>query len=134
MSDTKAPLPNSATRPVILIVDDNEFIRHVVAVALKAGGYDVIEAGDGRKALAVVESGRNIDVVVTDVCMPNTNGFSLADDLRKRELSLPVIFVSAFEVDPTHVGPYATVLQKPFLPHQLLQKVAEVCGRPAIPA
>ena len=128
MPESKIPSPETATRPVILIVDDNEFIRHVVAGTLRTGGYDVIEASDGRKALAVVESGRNIDVVVTDVCMPNTNGFSLADSLRQREVPLPVIFVSAFEVDPSHVGPHATVLQKPFLPHQLLKKLTEICA------
>ena len=59
----------------ILIVDDSASLRQVVAIALKGGGYDVLEACDGKDALTKLD-GRKIHLIVSDVNMPNMDGIA----------------------------------------------------------
>ena len=59
----------------ILIVDDSASLRQVVSIALKSAGYDVIEGSDGRDALTKLD-GRKINLIVSDVNMPNMDGIS----------------------------------------------------------
>ena len=66
----------------ILVVDDAMSVRQVVNVALSEAGYDVIEACDGRDALAKC-NGRKINLIITDVNMPNMDGISFVTELKK---------------------------------------------------
>ena len=65
----------------ILVVDDSSSMRQVVGMALKGGGYDVIEACDGKDALAKL-SGQKIHLVISDVNMPNMDGLTMAEKIR----------------------------------------------------
>ena len=65
----------------ILAVDDSKTMREMVSYTLKSAGYDVIEAEDGQHALNVL-NGKQIDAVITDLNMPNMNGFGLIRALR----------------------------------------------------
>ena len=68
----------------ILIVDDSASLRQVVAIALKGGGYDVLEACDGKDALGKL-TGQKIHLIISDVNMPNMNGFDLLKAVKADE-------------------------------------------------
>ena len=65
----------------VLTVDDSRSMREMVSFTLKSAGYDVVEAEDGKAALAAI-SGVKVDAVITDLNMPNMNGFELIRNLR----------------------------------------------------
>jgi|GEM_PF-369670 len=66
----------------ILIVDDSASLRQVVAIALKGGGYDVLEACDGKDALGKL-SGQKIHLIISDVNMPNMNGIEFVKAVKQ---------------------------------------------------
>ena len=66
----------------LLFVDDSAFFRDMLTPVMKAAGYDVTTAADGREALALVEKGDSFDVIVSDIEMPEIGGFELAEALR----------------------------------------------------
>ena len=67
------------TRPVVLVVDDDDAIRGVVRTVLEADGFEVVEAADGQAALMLLDSinGRGPDIVVLDVMMPGIDGIEV---------------------------------------------------------
>jgi two-component system cell cycle sensor histidine kinase/response regulator CckA len=111
----------------ILLVEDEELLRHVVRDMLSQLGYRVLGATNGEEALALAEEfpGR-IDVLVTDVLMPGLAGPQLADSLRCSRPDLKVIFISGdVEADPS-LAPDAARLHKPFTIRMLSSKLREV--------
>ncbi|KPU44598.1 heme response regulator HssR [Oxobacter pfennigii] len=76
----------------ILIADDDPNIRELVRVHLKNNGFDVIEAGDGRDALAKADG---CDLAVIDLMMPNMDGYELCKALRKHYENLPILMLTA---------------------------------------
>ncbi len=81
----------------VLIVEDHALVREGMAQTLSRLGADwcVIEAPDAAQALALLDDGADIDLVLTDIMLPGMNGLSLLATLRERDPSLPVIVVSA---------------------------------------
>jgi two-component system, chemotaxis family, sensor kinase CheA len=73
-----------SARPLrtVLLVDDSVFFRDMLAPLIKAAGYHVVAAGSAADALGALESGRRLDVVVTDIEMPDMDGFALAQAIR----------------------------------------------------
>ena len=67
----------------ILLTDDSKSIRAVIATVLKVAGYNVIEAGDGQEGLDILNSGKTVDMVITDLNMPNLNGIEFIWEIRK---------------------------------------------------
>ncbi len=114
----------------ILLVDDEDGVRQLVSAVLKSHGYDVLEASNGGTALATYEkNGHKIDMVLTDVVMPQMNGFDLVRELAHRAPTLKVLFMSGYRDNPGEAAageaPRA-FLHKPFTPDSLLSKVREV--------
>ncbi|WP_026379643.1 cell cycle histidine kinase CckA [Afifella pfennigii] len=84
----------------ILLVEDEEAVRAFAARALKARGYKVHEAASGREALDIMETeGAEVDLVVSDVVMPEMDGPTLLKELRKANPALKIIFVSGYAED-----------------------------------
>ncbi|MGS0758116.1 response regulator, partial [Roseateles sp. GG27B] len=85
---------------IILIVDDSSSMRTVVKIALEREGYQVLEAGDGRDALQLLEKTPKVHLIVSDVNMPNMNGFEFVTQvkLHARHKFAPVIMLTT-EVD-----------------------------------
>ena len=117
----------------ILAVDDSPSMRQMVAFTLKGTGYQVIEAVDGEDALNYAKS-RNVNLVITDVNMPNMDGISLIKALR----SLPgyrftplLMLTTESSSEKKQQGKAAGAtgwIVKPFNPEQLLSTVKKVLG------
>lgn len=102
----------------ILLVDDDEALRYATAKLLAAAGYDVVQAGDFRDALPIIEDSKPLEFLVTDAVLPGVNGFALARMARLKRLDIRCIYITGFDV-PVHeaIGP---ILRKPFTSEQLL--------------
>ncbi|OGQ11714.1 MAG: hypothetical protein A2138_15620 [Deltaproteobacteria bacterium RBG_16_71_12] len=114
----------------ILLVEDEAPLRRVAVRVLKRAGYNVLEAGNGLDALAKVETGVKVELLVTDVVMPMMGGRELATKLRERDPDLAVLYVSGYtENAVVHHGVLDAdiiFLQKPFQPEELLRRVRQV--------
>ncbi|MCX5569375.1 cell cycle histidine kinase CckA [Kaistia nematophila] len=117
----------------ILLVEDEEAVRAFAARALASRGYTVHEAASGVEALEVMrETGGTIDLVVSDVVMPELDGPSLLRELRKERPGLKIIFVSGYAEDAFAKnlpdGETFNFLPKPFSLKQLATAVKETLG------
>jgi two-component system, response regulator YesN len=82
----------------ILIVDDEEMDRVLLTTVLEAGGHELFYAGEGETAYDVCRS-RELDLVVTDLAMPEASGLRLIKELRSQHFNVPIIAVSGWAVD-----------------------------------
>jgi DNA-binding response OmpR family regulator len=104
----------------ILVVDDEDAIRRMISIVLRQGGYAVLEAADGETAEHTYRRHRGeIDLLLTDVCLPGPNGPELAASLRESEPDLHVLFMSGLPEAEAH----APFLRKPFGVAELLHRV-----------
>ena len=124
----KAPAADLTGRGTILLVEDEEAVRAFGARALTSRGYTVLEAASGVEALEVVEAeGGKIDLIVSDVVMPEMDGPTMFGELRKRGIKCKVIFVSGYAEDAFQknlpAGEDFGFLPKPFTLKQLVEAV-----------
>lgn len=117
----------------ILLVEDNTMVREMVADLLQSSGFRVLAAESPAKALEI-EHGftGKIDLMVTDVIMPEMNGMELYEILQDRRPGMPVIYISGYTSDVViHDGTLeegVTFLKKPFTAEQLLERVRQALG------
>jgi len=111
----------------ILVVEDQDVVRHLIVRALLQEGYHVLEASDGAKALAVLAGGVRVHMVVTDIVMPNLGGVQLAERLTLQGRAPVLLFMTGYGEDRSKVpGP---LLEKPFGPETLVSEVARLLSR-----
>lgn len=115
----------------ILTVDDSPTMRKMIEMTVKTGGYDVVEAADGQAALELLKN-CSVDLVISDINMPNLNGIDLTRQLRANPkfAKTPIILLTT-ESDPEkkQEGKAAGAtgwIVKPFKQDQLLAVVAKV--------
>lgn len=125
----------SAGSQTVLVVDDEATIRHLIDEVLDDLGYTVIGAADGAAGLKVLQSGARIELLITDVGLPNgMNGRQVADAARVLRPGLKVLFITGFAenaaVGNGQLEPGMELLTKPFTLEALSMKVAEML-RPA---
>lgn len=116
---------------VILVVDDDPALRSLVRRVLERHGYHVLEASSGAEALAVsADAGRPIDILLTDVVMPEMSGPQLAVRFLQQRPTVPVLYMSGYtdnEVERHGIAESgAPFLQKPFTPDTLARKLRHV--------
>jgi two-component system chemotaxis response regulator CheY len=116
----------------ILVIDDSTSLRQVVAMALQGAGYEVLQAGDGQAALALLD-GRKINMAVCDVNMPRMNGieFVKAAKALPNYRFLPILMLTtesqeAKKEEGKAAGAKAWMV-KPFSPASLLNAVSKLC-------
>lgn len=130
--EPEAPAPEPERKAeTILVVEDEAGIRALVRKILHRQGYEVLEAASGDEALALSsEYSGSIDLLITDVMMPQMGGRELADRLREQRRDIRVLYVSGYTDDTaiyaTSFPPGTAFLQKPFTLGSLLDKVKEV--------
>lgn len=115
----------------ILIVDDSASVRQVVGLALRGAGYDVIEGVDGKDALTKLD-GRKVNLIISDVNMPNMDGISFVKEAKKLPSYkfTPIIMLTtesqeAKKAEAQAAGAKAWVV-KPFKPEQMLAAVSKL--------
>jgi CheY-like chemotaxis protein len=143
MTTMAAPAPAAGTE-TILLVEDEGAVRSLVRKVLERRGYKVLEATNGAEAIQLAESyqGR-IDLILTDVVMPDIGGPALIELLAPRLAAARVLFMSGYTdqeiirrgVDEFHAG----FIGKPFAPNELTAKIREVLdadlqGEKTVPA
>ena len=125
-------LPSLNTPCSVLIVDDSPAIRSVVVGVLRQNGYTAYEAESGKAALTEMQRHKaEIGLVLADVVMPDMDGLTLAEQLRKQMPNLPIVLLSMHINEDTHwVTEEAnfSFLPKPFESRQLLEAVRSILG------
>jgi two-component system chemotaxis response regulator CheY len=115
-----------------LTVDDSKTMRDMVSFTLQGAGFDVIEAEDGKHAIEVLNN-QKVDVVITDLNMPNMNGIELVRNLRANSnyKFTPILMLTTeSEGSKKEEGKLAGAtgwIVKPFNPEKLIQVVNKVC-------
>ncbi|MGH7578921.1 MAG: ATP-binding protein, partial [Gemmatimonadales bacterium] len=137
-----APVPAPA-RPghgeAVLLVEDDAAVRQVTRRALEEGGYRVLEAANGRDALALLESvSDRIGLLLTDVVMPGMGGRELAERIAVLRPGTPVLFTSGYTdgeiVRRGLLDPAAAFIQKPFGPEAIVRIVRERVDGASLPS
>ena len=123
------PADSSPTRR-ILLVDDDAMVRLLLSSHLEEVGYNIVQASDGLGALARLDGGEDIDLLVTDFSMPGMNGLALIQEARKRMPDLPVLLLTGYadtgvrdRIIEGATGNTAT-LRKPVSPEELASRAA----------
>jgi CheY-like chemotaxis protein len=130
-ADPEPEVEATEEKETILLVEDEEALRKLASRTLQSQGYNILEASDGAAALALCQRHLpSIDIVVTDVVMPNLSGVDLVQRLKLVRPKLKVLYMSGY-TDSTVVrhGIEETAvnyLQKPFTPDVLRRKVREL--------
>ena len=106
----------------VLVVDDQDVVRDVIRLTLERAGYTVLEASSPNAALELVRDDGPIDLLVTDVVMPEMDAFELADRVACEVPGVRILYTSGY----TDAGAEGPFIQKPFTPAQLVEKVEAV--------
>jgi CheY-like chemotaxis protein len=119
----------------IMLVEDDDVVRNVACRVLKRAGFAVLEAENGVAAMELYEAvDYSIDLVLTDVVMPEMNGSELAERIRKVNPQAKILFMSGYTEDKVMrdklLAPGAAFLEKPFTPDSLTRKAREVLDGP----
>lgn len=126
-------MKNSAT---ILVVDDDPNIIEVLCARLSAAGFTAIPANDGPSALKILEE-QDVDLMISDMKMPEMGGMELFSEVRKRDHYLPVIFLTAYGTIPDAVmavkAGAVDYISKPFDGKKLVAKIADFLGNSSEP-
>jgi DNA-binding response OmpR family regulator len=117
------------TKTKVLYVEDELFLAKIVSETLQSRGYDVILESDGGKALSQFTREKP-DVCVLDIMLPNKDGFAIADEIRDKDLQVPIIFLSAKSQTNDVVNGFKTgandYIRKPFSIEELIVRIENV--------
>jgi two-component system, cell cycle sensor histidine kinase and response regulator CckA len=125
------PEPPTRWQRTILVVDDEDIVRGLIARTLMEGGYRVLQASHGAAAIGLLElQAQEVDLVICDLVMPILGGRELSAWMKDHCPELPLLFISGYPkayLEAHHLYD-ATVpmLRKPFLPSRLLETVEEL--------
>ena len=126
-------MKQDANRPIsVLIVDDEEPVRKFVDRVMRDAGYATSQAADGAAALEVASKTGHVDILVTDVMMPEMTGAELAAEVTRLYPEIGLLFVTGYVGDAGDAGDLAgrALLRKPFTVNALASAVAaELAGR-----
>ena len=117
-------------KKVILIADDSPTIRKFVSFSLKMKGFDIIAVNDGMEALEVLPK-ENIDLLITDLNMPNIDGFELIKSIRENQdySEMPIIILSSLganeEIERGISTGANSYLVKPFDPNRIAYEISK---------
>ena len=119
-----AALSGEQPAPRILLVEDDRVFLRTLELVLKDAGYDVLAASDYIPALKHLDSGERIDLLLTDIVMPDrVNGLALARMARLRRPGLGVIYFTAHDIPGAEEEALGQILRKPFDSDQLMQAI-----------
>jgi two-component system cell cycle sensor histidine kinase/response regulator CckA len=125
------PVDSEGGTETVLVVEDEPIVRDLACRGLREKGYTVLEAPNGAKALQLLADAPNaIDLVISDVVMPELGGRELGLQLARRKPELPILYMSGYTgedvIQRGLLDPDAPFQQKPFSPEALAKKVREM--------
>ncbi|MFN6993941.1 MAG: PAS domain-containing protein [Aquincola tertiaricarbonis] len=132
-ADAQADLPPVRRAATLLVVDDEEAVRQVVAESLEAAGYVVLQAGNGHEALALLDS-HAVDAALVDFAMPGMSGAVVAREAMAKRPDLPVSLMSGYSDSSAiqqAVGAGVGMLRKPFTLDELEACIGALLQREA---
>jgi len=127
-SDSQSEASVSKRRLTLLFVDDDFLISLSTAALLEDLGHDVIKASSGPAALDVLNSGKSIDLLITDYAMPGMTGVQLAEAARKLKPDLPILLATGYADLPARAKVELPRLSKPYQQKQLAERITALIG------
>ncbi|MGN0817813.1 MAG: response regulator transcription factor [Candidatus Coproplasma sp.] len=116
----------------ILVAEDDAAINRLVCTYLKNSGYELRSCLNGREALEILEE-QSFDMIISDVMMPETDGFTLAAEVRRRDAKIPILFMTALDDKPSKQYGYNLGIDdyivKPFDADVLMMRVGALLRR-----
>ncbi len=117
----------------VLVVEDEDSIRELIALNLRMAEYEVLEAESAEKALALLGSEGRCDAAVLDVMLPGMNGFSLCEAIRRDDANIGIIILSAKSMEQDKIRGLSIgaddYMTKPFSVSELLARIDALCRR-----
>ena len=133
-----AAIPSSSLGECILVVEDEDRLRQLTADSLRELGYTVLQAGHAKEALELIDAHPEIDLLFTDIVMPDVNGRKLADEVQQRRPDIRVLYTTGFTRNAVvHNGILDTgvnFIPKPFTMEDLANKVRQILADVRSPA
>jgi PAS domain S-box-containing protein len=131
---TVEAVPRDITVQTVMVCDDDDDVRTLLAALLRLRAHDILQARNGKHALEVAAAHPGpIHLLVTDLVMPEVGGLELAAELRRRHPGLRVLYVSGYTEDAAALseplGPHTQFLAKPFVPGDLTRVVFKMLER-----
>jgi CheY-like chemotaxis protein len=122
----------------VLVIDDQQYVRAAIVVALRANGFDAVAVESGRLGLNALENSA-FDLAIVDIYMPDMDGVKLIKALRERAPNLPILAISGVMfrtsgrsvlnlLPNAHELSGITCLQKPFRPKELVEAIQKAIG------
>ena len=128
-----APAEPQPARATVIVLDDEDSVRRLVTAVLESAGYLVLPAADGALALDIARSHPEpIDLLITDMTMPEMDGREAADAVRELQPHCRVLFMSGYPLQvalPDGIQATDGFIQKPFVPRMLVQRVREILDK-----
>jgi len=132
-----APAKDLSRRRIILLVEDEPFVREATSSVLEHAGFEVLPAKDAQEATKAYEDcKRRIDLVMTDMVLPGRSGEQLGQDLRERSPEVVVLVTSGYdnpdyEAEASESRTY--FLAKPYSRRTLVEKIEKILSVPLLP-
>lgn len=118
---------------IVLLVEDEPFVREATCCILRSAGFVVLSAGDAQEAMAVYEqSAYKIDMLMTDLVLPGRSGRHLGQDLRRKSPELPILLTSGYMepgCDTESLEARTYYLPKPYSKADLVEKMETILGK-----
>jgi excisionase family DNA binding protein len=134
LAANRSSAKGSLERPRVLVVDDEQQIRDLVAKTLSTADYDVDTAPDGPSAIDRLKN-TAYDLLITDLKMPGMDGLSVIREARQRSAELPIIIITGFSTEASAIEAInlgvCGYLTKPFRMPRVLAVAARALGEPA---
>jgi signal transduction histidine kinase/ActR/RegA family two-component response regulator len=129
------PIPHGSVNDTILVVEDDEHVRTMTAESLHELGYTVLQAASGIEALLLLEENPAVDLIFTDIVMPQMSGRQLADVVQEKWPTIRILYTTGYTRNAiVHNGVLdhgVSLLAKPFSLEQLAHKIRELLNVPA---
>lgn len=123
--------PERRLKPCILVIEDEAFIRNIIATHLEYQGYDIVQAENGQDGFSLLERNRP-DAIVCDILMPREDGIAFCRRVRARGIQTPILFLSAKNQAENVLEGLSSgaddYLVKPFQLEELSTRVARLLG------
>jgi excisionase family DNA binding protein len=128
--ENSGPAGREQSGPSVLVVDDDERVREYVRVNLELEGYSVLEAGSAEEGMALLDEGKQPQLILLDVMMPGTDGWEMLQRIQEQHGAIPVVMFSG-QVDGQAARDAETrgakgFVGKPFDPQQLIEQAKQI--------